>query len=162
MQSFQWKVIILCPETVWESANAQTSAKIIIKSAKLADIKNLIGQKKPSFIWPSFKNKKSLRSWKKTKNYKFGLKKVKVATIFATVHRRSFNQLIVGPTAVCGDHSATQCRVENACGPRGHFVQMVTVFEIFKWQLVYLFSSPPLEAPGQQVNKLFSIQSGDD
>jgi len=39
------------------------------------------GQKKSNLIWPFFKNRKSMRSWKKAKNYKFGLKKAKLATL---------------------------------------------------------------------------------
>ena len=48
------------------------------------DIKNRIRQKrpkKPNFIWPFFKNKKSQRNWKKAQNYEFGLKIAKLATL---------------------------------------------------------------------------------
>ena len=54
--------------------------------------KNLTGQKrpkKPNVIWPSFKKKP--KELQKAKNYKFGLKKVKLATL---VHARSVVQAL--------------------------------------------------------------------
>jgi len=48
------------------------------------DIKNLIDQKRPKkakFHSPFFKNKKSLKRLIKVKNYKFGLRKAKLATL---------------------------------------------------------------------------------
>ena len=66
MQSFQWKVFILCSEISFSNLPVPEICKNPFEICQI-HIQILMGQNKPSFIWQ--------RSWKKSKKYTFGLKK---------------------------------------------------------------------------------------
>jgi len=82
VQSFQRKFIILCSETV--SRNLPVPKNLPKSSLNLPDRhkKSNWPNKPKNKLYLGFsKIKKSQRTWKKAKNYKFGLKKAKLATL---------------------------------------------------------------------------------
>jgi len=74
--------MILCPKTVSRNLPVPRNLPKSSLNQPNRHKKSKWLKKKPNFIWPFFKNKKRPKALKKAKNYKIGLNKAKLATLF--------------------------------------------------------------------------------